>query len=53
MIKAATTKRGFIWILLIGATNGLIKLTTTVTFASKNDLRILHSVLKSEISVRL
>ena len=41
MIKAAITKRGFIWILLIGATNGSIKLATTGTFASKNDLRIL------------
>ena len=52
MIKAAITKRGFIWILLIGATNGPIKLTTTGTFASKNDLRILHTVLKNDISVR-
>ena len=46
MIKAAITKRGFIWILLIGATNGPIKITTTGTLASKNDLRILHTVLK-------
>ena len=52
MIKAAITKRGFIWNLLIGATNGPIKLTATGTFASKNDLRILHAV-KNDISVRL
>ena len=52
MIKAAITKRGFICILLIGTTNGPIKLTTMGTLALKNDLRILHTVLKSEISVR-
>ena len=46
MMKAAITKRGFIWILLIGATNDPIKFTTTGTFASKNDLRMLHTVLK-------
>ena len=50
----AITKRGFVWILLIGATNGPIKITTTGTFASKNDLRILHMVLKKkDFSVRL
>ena len=32
--------------LLIGATNGPIKLTTTGTFASKNDLRVLEIELK-------
>ena len=50
MIKAAITKRGFICFLLIGATNGPIKLTTTGTFALKNDLRILQTVLKNDIS---
>ena len=53
MIKAAIMRRGFIYILLIGVRNGPIKLTTTGTFASKNDLRILHTVLKNDISVRL
>ena len=46
MVRAAITKRGFIWILLIGATNGPIKLTTTGTSASKNDPRIPHPELK-------
>ena len=34
-------------ILLIGTTSGPSKLTTTGTFASRNDRRVLHTVLKS------
>ena len=52
MIKAAIMRRGYIYILLIGATCGPIKLITTGTFASRNDLRVLEMVLKSEKSVK-
>ena len=46
-------KHGFILILSIGAINGPIKITMTGTFASKNDLQILHTELKNGISARL
>ena len=53
MIKVVITKPGFTWTLLIGATNGLIKTTVKVTFASKNDLLILHTELTNDMSARL
>ena len=42
VIKAAIMKRGFICISLIGVISGIIKLTTTGTFASRNDQRALE-----------
>ena len=42
VIKAAIMRRGFICILLIGVIIGTIKLTTTGTFASRNDQQALE-----------
>ena len=52
MTKAGIMRRGYIYILLIWTAIGPIKLITTGTFASTNDLRVLDMVLKSEISVK-
>ena len=45
--KAAIMRRGFICTSLIGVTSGTIRLTTTGTFASKNDQRVLGIELKT------
>ena len=52
MTKPAIMRRGYIYTSLIGIKSGLGRHTTTETFASRNDLRVLHIVLTSEISVR-
>ena len=52
MIKAATMRHDFICISSIGTTNGTIKLTTTGTFASRNDQRVLDMELKNVTSAK-
>ena len=52
MTKAAIMKRGYTYVLLIRTEIGPIKLITTGTFATRNDLRVLDMVLESEISVK-
>ena len=49
--KAAIMRRGFICTSLIGTTSGIIKLTTTGTFASRNGQRALEIELKNVTSV--
>ena len=46
VIKAVIMRRGFICISSIGITNGTIRLTTTGTFASRNDQRVLEIELQ-------
>ena len=53
MIKAAIMRHGFIYISSIGTTNGTIKRTTTGTFASRNDLRVLDMEFKNVTSAKL
>ena len=52
VIKAAIMRRDFIRISLIGIISGTIKLTTTGTFASRNDQRALEIELQNVTSVK-